>query len=157
NLAVAADFAPDGGVGIDALDLPPRSIRLIKARMGHACYKASLWPQHTRNLLKGSLGILNIHKRHVADDQIKRAIFQHIQASCIRDMIGDTQCLLRFSRTNTLNERRISIHAGNDGPLTCEPATQVTIPTSQIQHMQSVHLASKAKQRQINQRSMPEI
>src|SRR6266849_652585 len=97
-----------------------------------ARHKSSLWPKHTGDLLDGSSGVLNIHECHVADDQVKRAIFQHLQAGCVSHMVGDTQWLLRLSCTSTLNKRRIGIHTGEDGSLPCKTATQVAVAASEV-------------------------
>ena len=127
-----AHFPPDGGFWIDVLDFPTRSIHFIEAGMGQAGDKSALWPEHTGNLLDGSSGILNIHEGHIADDQIKRAIFQHPEVSCVSHMIGDTQWLLRFSCTSTLNERCIGIHSGDSSALTREAAAQVAVAAGEV-------------------------
>src|SRR5215472_7853320 len=117
NLAIMAYFSPDGGVGIDIFDLPARSIDYIETGMGEARYKASLWYEHTGDLLDSFSGILNIHECHVANDEVECTIFQHVQVSCVSYMIGDTQWLLCLSCSISLNERCIGINCYDDSSL----------------------------------------
>src|SRR5712691_6208620 len=145
NLAVVAHFTTDGGFWIDVLDLPARSIHFIETGMGQTGDKSAFWPEHTGDFLDGSSGILNIHKGHIADDQIKRAIFQHPEVGRVSHMVDDTQWLLRLSCTSTLNERRISIHSGDGSALTREAAAQVAVAAGEVQQAHPTHFANQVK------------
>ena len=86
-----AHFTPDGRDRIDLFDGPAGSIHFVEAGMGQAGNKTSLWPQHAGYLLDGSGCILNIHERHVTNDNIVRAIVQHLQVSCVRYIISNAK------------------------------------------------------------------
>src|SRR5262249_3494301 len=116
NFAVVAHFAPDGGCGIDLLNLPARRLHLIEAGVSEACHKASLRPKHTANFLKGCGSVFDVHEGHVTDHQVKLAPREHLQAGCISGVIANPELLPLLARLNACNEWSVVINSGHKSP-----------------------------------------